>query len=91
MDDLKANQIVFLILIFVVVGILFILNIFTKAYVWGGWLNRMKNNSGNYNAGKIIMMLAAAIGLYFLLTWIFSSKTTIRASPARSREESQLN
>jgi uncharacterized membrane protein len=90
MDDLKANQIVFLILIFIIVGILFILNIFTKAYVWGAWLNRMKNNSGNYNAGKIIMMLLAALALYFLLTWMFSPKITTRASQSRSKEEPML-
>jgi uncharacterized membrane protein len=84
---MEANQIVFLILIFVVVGILFILNIVTKAYVWGNWLNRMKNSSGNYNAGKILMMLAAAIAIYFLLTYLFMRKNTVRASLTRSKDD----
>jgi uncharacterized membrane protein len=84
---MDANQIVFLILIFVVVGILFILNILTKAYVWGNWLNRMKNSSGNYNAGKILMYLAAAVLLYFILSYLFMSKNTVRASLTRSKDE----
>ncbi len=86
MDDLKANQIIALVLIFVVVGILFILNIFAKVYVYGGWLNRMKNSSGNYNAGKIIMMGVAAVAVYFLLMYLFKSKQTVRASASRSQE-----
>ena len=68
---MNAQQIIFLILIFVVVAILFILNIFAKAYVYGGWLNKMKNSSGNYNAGKILMMVAVAVALYFLLYFLF--------------------
>lgn len=91
MSDLQANQVIFLILIFIIVGILFVLNIFAKVYVWGGWLNRMKNSSGNYNAGKIIMMVFAAVALYFILTYLFASKTTVRASPGRSKEEPLLN
>ena len=84
---MDAEQIVFLILIFVVVAILFILNILTKAYVWGNWLNRMKNSSGNYNTGKILMYLAAAVLLYFLLSYLFMRKNTVRASLTRSKEE----
>jgi hypothetical protein len=84
---MEANQIVFLILIFVVVGILFILNILTKAYVWGNWLNRMKNSSGNYNTGKILMMVAAAVALYFLLSFLFMRKSPVRASLTRSKDD----
>jgi uncharacterized membrane protein len=86
MNDLQANQIIALILIFVVVGILFIVNIFAKVYVYGGWLNRMKNSSGNYNVGKILMMLLAAVAIYFLLMYLFKSKQTVRASASRSQE-----
>jgi hypothetical protein len=86
MNDLQANQIIALILIFVVVGILFVLNIFAKVYVYGGWLNRMKNSSGNYNAGKIIMMGVAAVAVYFLLMYLFKSRQTVRASASRSQE-----
>jgi uncharacterized membrane protein len=84
---MEAEQIVFLILIFVVVGILFILNILTKAYVWGNWLNRMKNSSGNYDTTKILMMVAAAVALYFLLSFLFMRKGTVRASLTRSKDE----
>jgi hypothetical protein len=84
---MDAKQIVFLILIFVIVGILFILNILTKAYVWGNWLNRMKNSSGNYSTYKILMWLSAAILLYFIVYYMFASKSTVRASLTRSKEE----
>ncbi len=84
---MDANQIVFLILIFVVVGILFILNIFAKVYVWGNWLNRMKNSSGNYSTYKILMWLFAAVLLYFILYYLFVRKNTVRASLTRSNDE----
>lgn len=86
MSDLNANQIIFLILLFVILGILFILNIFAKVYLWDNWLNRMKNGSGNYNAGKILMMLAAAIGIYALLYFLFIRKQTTRQSSSRTKE-----
>jgi uncharacterized membrane protein len=84
---MDAKQIVFLILIFIIVGILFILNILTKAYVWGNWLNRMKNNSGNYSTYKILMWLFAAVFVYFLVYFLFMRKSTVRASLTRSKEE----
>jgi uncharacterized membrane protein len=84
---MTAEQIIFLILIFVVLAIIFTLNIFAKAYVYGGWLNRMKNSSGNYNAGKILMMVAAAVALYFLLYFLFIRKPTTRQSLTRTKEE----
>lgn len=86
MSDLPANQIVVLILIFVIVGLLYIINIFMDVYVWSRWLNRMKNSSGNYNVTKILMMLAAGIALYFLLSYLFKPKQTVRASLTRSQE-----
>jgi hypothetical protein len=81
-----GNYIVFLILIFVVLALLFILNIFAKAYLWGSWLNKMKNNSGNFDTTKILMMVGVAVALYFLLVWLFGSKHTIRASLTRSED-----
>lgn len=84
---MDAKQIVALILIFVVVAILFILNIFAKAYVYGRWLDRMKNSSGNYNAGKILMMAFAAVAIYFLIHYLFVRKDTVRASLTRSKDE----
>lgn len=87
MSEFTANQLVFLILIFIIVALLFVLNIFAKAYVYGRWLDRMKNNSGNFDTTKILMMLGVAIALYFFLTWMFGSKQTIRPSLTRSQEE----
>jgi hypothetical protein len=84
---MDANQIIALVLILVVVAILFILNIFAKAYVWGNWLNRMKNNSGNYSTYKILMWLSAAVLLYFILYYLFVRKDTVRASLTRSKDE----
>lgn len=85
---MTAEQIIFLILVFVLVGILFTLNILGKAYIYGRWLDRMKNSSGNYNAGKILMMVAAAVAVYFLVSYLFSKKSTTRQSLTRTKEES---
>jgi phosphotransferase system glucose/maltose/N-acetylglucosamine-specific IIC component len=82
---MNPNQIILLILIFVVLAILFILNIFGKVYVYGGLLNLMKNSSGNYNTGKILMMVSVAIALYFILYFLFVRKQTTRQT--RLKEE----
>jgi uncharacterized membrane protein len=84
---MDAKQIVFLILIFVIVGIVFILNIFAKAYFYGNLLNKMKNNSGNYNASKILMMFFVGIAIYFLILFLFMRKNTTRASLTRSKDD----
>jgi hypothetical protein len=89
MNDLRANQIIFLILLFVIVALLYIINIFMDFYVWGRWLNRMKNSSGNYNVTKILLMVSSGVALYFLLSYLLKSKQTIRASPSRSQEQQQ--
>jgi uncharacterized membrane protein len=47
----------------------------------------MKNSSGNYDTGKILMMVAAAVALYFLLSFLFMRKSTVRASLTRSKDE----
>ncbi len=86
-----GDYMVFLILIFVIFGLLFILNIFAKAYVWGNFLNKMKNNSGNFDTTKILMMFGVLIALYFFITWMFGSKQTVRASLSRSPQEEYIN
>jgi hypothetical protein len=86
MNDLQANQIIALVLIFIIIGILFILNIFAKVYVYGDLLNKMKNNSGNYTSINILMMLFAIIAIFFLVVYLFKSKQTVRASLSRSQE-----
>lgn len=87
MNDSQFNKIVLTILLLVILAILYILQIFLDAYLWSRWLNRMKNSSGNYNTGKILMMLAAGIALYVLLYYLFISKKTVRPSQSRSNEE----
>jgi hypothetical protein len=82
-----GNYIIFLIVIFIIFGLLFILNIFAKAYVWNSFLNKMKNNSGNFNTSKILMMVSVVIALYFFLTWMFGSKQTIRPSLTHASQE----
>ena len=77
MNDQDANKVIFVILIFIILGILFILNIFAKAYIWNNILDKMRNNSGNYTATKILMMVVAFISLSFLIYWLFSSKIII--------------
>ena len=57
-----------------------------EMYVWSRWLNRMKNSSGNYNVTKILMMLAAGVAFYFLLSYLFKPKNTVRASLSRTQE-----
>jgi formate-dependent nitrite reductase membrane component NrfD len=86
MNYSPANYIVFLFLFLIIVGLLFIINILMDAYVWGVWLNRMKNSSGNYNVTKILLMVSAGIALYFLLSYLLKPKQTVRASLSRSQE-----
>lgn len=87
MNDQEANKVIFVILIFIILGILFILNIFAKAYVWNNILDKMRNNSGNYTATKILMMVVAFISLSFLIYWLFSSKTIIHHSLTRRKDD----
>ena len=88
MNDQDANKVIFVILIFIILGILFILNIFAKAYIWNNILDKMRNNSGNYTATKILMMVVAFISLSFLIYWLFSSKIIIRHSLVQRKEQS---
>lgn len=86
MNVSPANHIVLLILLLIIVGLLYIINIFMDMYFWRTWLNRMKNSSGNYNVTKIILMISVGIALYFLLSYLFKPKQTVRASLSRSQE-----
>ena len=86
MNYAPSNHIVFLFLILIILGLLFTINILMDAYVWGMWLNRMKNSSGNYSATRILLMVSAGIALYFLLDYLFKPKQTVRASLSRSQE-----
>lgn len=75
MNDQDANKVIFIILIFIILGILFILNIFAKAYVWNNILDKIRNNSGNYTTTKILMMFVAFIALSFIIYWLLYSRS----------------
>ena len=88
MNDVEANKVIFVILIFIILGILFILSILAKAFIWDNMLNKLRNNSGNYNAIKIILMFAAAIAIYFLVYWLLSSRAFKYDSLVRGADDS---
>ena len=86
MSDINANQIIGLMLVFILVGALFVLNVIIQVKVGGRWLNGMKNSSGNYSITKILLTGVAAVAVYVLITYMFGSKTTTRPSLTRSEE-----
>lgn len=53
--------------------------------MYGPFIGQMKNNSGNFSATKILMMTAAIVALYFLLSYLFKPKYTVRESQSRSQ------
>ncbi len=83
MTDNLANQIVFLILLFVIFGILFMLNSIYQGYITSIFLNKIKNNSGNYSSTNILLMFIAVLSIVFLLYWLFKPKTNKRESQFR--------
>ena len=87
MNDQEANKVVFVILIFIILGILFILSILAKTFVWNNMLDKLHNNSGNYNAIKIILMFAASIAIYFLVYWLLTSRSFKYYSLVRGKED----
>lgn len=88
MSDITANQIIALMLIFIVVGALFVLNVIIQVKVGGRWLQSMKNSSGNYSVTKILLTGVAMVAVYVLITYMFGSKTTTRPSLTRTPDES---
>jgi len=70
MNDEEANKVISIIVFFIILGILFILSIFAKAFIW----NKVRNSSGNYNAIKILIMFAAIISIFFLIYWLLYSR-----------------
>jgi thiosulfate reductase cytochrome b subunit len=87
MNDLTANRIVFFILLVVLVLIVFTTNIILQGTLYDSLLGTVKNNSGNYNATKILLMFSAAVFAYFLLYWLFKTKSSSRKSLYRSQEK----
>jgi uncharacterized BrkB/YihY/UPF0761 family membrane protein len=86
MTDRFANQIVFFILLLVIFGILFLLNSVYQGYIINLFLNKIKNNSGNYSSTKIILMFIAILSIIFLLYWLFKPNTTKRESQFRQED-----
>jgi hypothetical protein len=84
MNDLIANQIVFVILILIIAGILFALNMIGIATLLGKFV---KNNSGNYSGYRIIMFALALAAILVMLYWAFKPKRTMRASATRLVEK----
>ncbi len=80
MNDLTANQIVFVILILIVILILFALNMIGLVTLFSKFV---KNNSGNYSGYKIIMFALALTAIGVILYWAFKPKRTVRASATR--------
>jgi len=87
MNDLTANRIVFFILLVVLVLIVFTTNIILQGTLYDSLLGTVKNNSGNYNATKILLMFSAAVFAYFLLYWLFKTKSSSRKSLYRLQEK----
>ena len=88
MNEAEANKVIHVILIFIILGVIFILSILAKAFIWDNMLNKLRNNSGNYNAIKIILMFLFAIAIYFLINWLISSRAFKHDSLKRGKEES---
>jgi magnesium-transporting ATPase (P-type) len=83
MNDLIANQIVFIILIIIVLMIMFALNTISQSFMPSKFL---KNNAGNYSGFKIIMFALALAAILVILYWAFKPKRTMRASATRLME-----
>lgn len=83
MTDLLANQIVFLILLFVIIGIALATNMLIGGAFMNIISNIVKNNSGAVSGRNIIMLFLAIVFIYFIIIWLFKPKIFIRASQAQ--------
>lgn len=72
LDEITANHIVFLILIIIVLCIIFILNIIVKETHLLKYM--FENSSGDFDFSKIIIFLAGAMFVYFILSWLLKPK-----------------
>lgn len=86
MDDIAANRVVFFLLLLIVLGIVFALHALVTPSIYGSFVHQLKNNAGNYSTGNILMMVAAAVGLYLLFVFLFTPKQG-PASPRRLKQE----
>lgn len=86
MTDYYANLIVFLLLMVIIFGILTSLNMLFGTAIISAFLDKLKNNSGNFSTGHILAMFVFLIFVYFLFYYLFKTKSTKRASLTRSAE-----
>lgn len=86
MDDIAANRVVFFLLLLIILGIILTLHVLVTPSVYGSFVHQLKNNTGNYSTTNILMMVAVAIGLYLLITFLFAPKQG-PASPRRPKRE----
>ncbi len=86
MTDRFANQLVFVILLFIIFGILFMFNTMFQGYFLNIFLSKIKNNSGNYSSMNIIIMFVAILSLLFLLYWVFKPRTIRHESQFRTKD-----
>lgn len=77
MKDSDANKIVFLILLFIIIGITICIHTLTGLFNVDFWIERMRNNSGEISAYVILMWFLTAIGIYFMIHWLFFAKPHI--------------
>lgn len=81
MEDDNANRIVTFVLLLSVIGILLAL----YALVGPVILRQLKNNTGHYSTGNILMMVAVFVGVYLLFAFLTAPKP-ILTSPRLGRE-----
>jgi formate hydrogenlyase subunit 3/multisubunit Na+/H+ antiporter MnhD subunit len=79
MNDLQANRVIFLLIIFIILGILFLVGGIMKSYIISG----ARNASGNFSTYQILMIFISAFAIFGLLYWMFAPKITQRESRLR--------
>jgi len=70
----------------IILVIVFIVLMILLGAIYGPLVSTMKNSSGAFSGTKILMMAASFVALYFLLSYLFKPKYTVRASQSRSEE-----
>jgi hypothetical protein len=72
LDEITANHIVFLILIIIIVCIILILNVIVKETHLLKYI--FETGSGEIDFSNIIIFLAGAMFVYFILSWLLKPK-----------------
>lgn len=83
---MNPDKIVSILKTLIIITIVFIVLMILLGSMYGPFMSTMKNNSGAFSGTKILMMVAVVVALYFLLSYLFKPKYTVRASQSRSEE-----